>query len=273
MIDTLNQIIEYGIERNLLQNFTSTAHNVPNSSVVIEGHEMLNFGSCSYLGLEKHNVLKEGTIDAVTKYGTQFSSSRTYLSHGLYYELEDTLRDIFQRPLIVTASTTLGHLATIPIVVGKNDAVVLDLQVHSSIQMTIQQLKAKGIPTYIIRHNCMESLEMKIKHLYNKYDKIWYFADGVYSMYGDYAPFEQLDALMAKYEKFHLYIDDAHGMGWTGENGCGVVHSRMNNTEKMILAVSLNKSFGAAGGCLIFPNAEMERKVRNCGSTYIFSGP
>jgi 7-keto-8-aminopelargonate synthetase-like enzyme len=47
----------------------------------------------------------------------------------------------------------------------------------------------------------------------------------------------------------------------------------MKHHDKMVLAVSLNKSFGATGGYLVFPNTEMEEKVRNCGSTYIFCGP
>lgn len=273
MIDTLNQIIEDGYQRKLVHNFTTTNVEVPNSSVVVDTSEMVNFGSCSYLGLEKHDALKAGVVNAVTQFGTQFSSSRTYLSHGLYEELEHLLGGIFRRPLIVSASTTLGHLATIPVVVGKNDAVILDLQVHSSIQMTVQQLKTKQIPVHIIKHNCMETLESKIKALNNKHDKIWYFADGVYSMYGDFAPFKALDHLLETYDKFHLYIDDAHGMGWRGKNGCGVVESTLKQKDKVILTVSLNKSFAAAGGCIIFPNADLEKKVRNCGPTYIFSGP
>ena len=273
VIETLNQIIEEGTRRKLVHNFTSSNSTIPDSHIVIDNHKMLNFGSCSYLGLEKHSNLQHGVINAVSKYGTQFSSSRTYLSHSLYQELEDNLYQIFNRPVIATASTTLGHLATIPVVVGKNDAVILDLQVHSSIQMTVQQLKAKKIPVHIINHNCTESLEYKIKSLYNKHDKIWYFADGVYSMYGDYAPFAALDILLDRYDKFHLYIDDAHGMGWTGENGSGVVCKNLNNKEKVILIVSLNKSFASAGGCVVFPNTETEKLVRNCGSTYLFSGP
>ena len=273
MIETLNQIIEDGAQRKLVHNFTSSNSEIPNSHIIIDNHKMINFGSCSYLGLEKHSALNDGVVNAVSKYGTQFSSSRTYLSHSLYKELEDNLCQIFKRPVIATASTTLGHLATIPVVVGKNDAVILDLQVHSSIQMTVQQLKAKKITVHIIKHNCMDSLDSKIKNLYNKHDKIWYFADGVYSMYGDYAPFKELDRLLNQYDKFHLYIDDAHGMGWTGENGSGVVCNYLKNKEKVILTVSLNKSFAAAGGCIVFPNAEMEKLVRNCGSTYIFSGP
>ena len=273
MIETLNQIIEDGAKRKLVHNFTSSNSKIPDSHIIIDNQKMINFGSCSYLGLEKHIDLNNGVINAVSKYGTQFSSSRTYLSHSLYKELEDNLSQIFNRPVIASASTTLGHLSTIPVVVGKNDAVILDLQVHSSIQMTVQQLKAKKISVHIIKHNCMESLDSKIKSLYNKHDKIWYFADGVYSMYGDYAPFTELDDFLNRYNKFHLYIDDAHGMGWTGKNGSGVVCKHLKNKEKVILTVSLNKSFASAGGCVVFPNTETEKLVRNCGSTYIFSGP
>lgn len=271
-IETLNQIVKDGTNRGLAHHYTEDAF-MTGKQVTIDGKKLINFGSCSYLGLENHPALKQGVVDAVIKYGTQFSSSRTYLSLGLYKDLESDLRTIFQKPVIATASTTLGHLATLPTIIGENDAVVLDLQVHSSIQMTTQLLKARKVPVYVIRHNCMDSLEKKIQHLNNKYDKIWYFADGVYSMYGDFAPFEQLEHLLDKYKKFHLYIDDAHGMGWTGKNGVGVVRSHMKHHDKMVLAVSLNKSFGAAGGCLVFPNEEMEEKVRNCGSTYIFCGP
>ncbi|MEM6721780.1 MAG: aminotransferase class I/II-fold pyridoxal phosphate-dependent enzyme [Bacteroidota bacterium] len=273
MIDTLNQIIEDGFRRKLVHNFTTPNPALPNSAIVIDDHEMIHFGSCSYLGLEKHEKLQQGVVAAVTKYGTQFSSSRGYVSVDLYQELEQLMFQIFKKPAIVSASTTLGHLATIPVLVGKKDAVVLDLQVHSSIQMTVQQLKAKNIPIHIIKHNCMESLEKQIQKLSNKHEKIWYFADGIYSMYGDYAPFETLDYLLNKYDKFHLYIDDAHGMGWAGEHGCGVVWTKMQQSEKMILTVSLNKSFASAGGCIVFPNEETAKKVRNCGPTYLFSGP
>ena len=273
MLDVLNQIIEDGINKDLIQKYTTISTASDDSIVTVDNHPMINFGSCSYLGLEKDHRLIQGTIEAVQKYGTQFSSSRTYLSHGLYKSLEDHLEMMFSQPVIAMASTTLGHLATIPVVVGDNDAVILDLQVHSSIQMTVKQLKAKGITISIIKHNCMDSLEKKIKHLSAKHEKIWYFADGVYSMYGDCAPFEALDKLLARYSKFHLYVDDAHGMGWSGKYGTGVAFNKLTNKEKIVFAISMNKSFASAGGCIVFPNDEMRKRVRNCGATYIFSGP
>ncbi|MEL6538430.1 MAG: aminotransferase class I/II-fold pyridoxal phosphate-dependent enzyme [Bacteroidota bacterium] len=272
-LEILDESIADGLKKGLVHNYTDDTHFEANGSVTISGQTLFNFGSCSYLGLENNQLLKEGVVDAVTRYGTQFSSSRTYLSMGLYKELENSLGQIFQKPLLVSASTTLGHLAAIPVVVGENDAVVLDMQVHSSIQMTVQQLKARKVPIYVIKHNCMESLERKIQDLSGKHDKVWYFADGVYSMYGDFAPFGELERLLKQYKKFHLYIDDAHGMSWTGKHGCGVVRQHMGHPDKMVLAVSLNKAFASAGGCIVFPNEEMWSTVRNCGATYIFCGP
>lgn len=271
-IETLNQIIIDGVGRGLAQRSTSD-EDISGVQITIDNQHLTNFGSCSYLGLEYNDDLKAGVKTAVENYGTQFSTSRMYLSLGLYDQVEAELGNIFQKPLIAAASTTLGHLATLPVIVEDEDAIILDLQVHSSVQMATQILKARKVPIYVIPHNSMDDLENKIKQLQNKHKKIWYLADGVYSMYGDVAPLGELERMLNTYKQFHLYIDDAHGMGWAGENGIGYVRSQIAHHDKMVLATSLNKSFAAAGGLMVFPNQAMRDKVRNCGSTLIFSGP
>src|SRR5687768_16556668 len=60
-----------------------------------DGKEYLNFSSCSYLGLEMDPRLKEGAAAAAMRYGTQFSSSRSYVSAPAYHELEEALEEIF----------------------------------------------------------------------------------------------------------------------------------------------------------------------------------
>ena len=99
-------------------------------------------------------------------------------------------------------------------------------------------------------------------------------ADGVYSMFGDTAPMDEIYALLDKYEQFNLYIDDTHGMSWTGPNGTGYV---MNSVPyfhpKMILVSSLNKAFGAAGGITVFPDEKIHEYCRNLSKPFIFSGP
>ncbi|PHS05149.1 MAG: hypothetical protein COA88_12720 [Kordia sp.] len=272
MLNSLDKIIQDGVDRGLLQKFTSNEQ-LDSADICIDDSKYVNFGSCSYLGLEYHSALKEGVKSAVDRFGTQFSTSRTYLSIGLYDQLETELGKMFEKPALVSASTTLGHLAALPVIIEEGDVVILDFQVHSSIQMTAQILKANKISIHLIPHNDMDSLELKIKALSEKANRIWYMADGVYSMYGDFAPLDRVEKLLNKYKKFHLYIDDAHGMGWTGKNGIGYVRSQIKHHDKMVLVTSLNKSFAASGGVMIFPNEEMFRKVKNCGSTMIFSGP
>lgn len=242
--------------------------------ITINGDQkVLNFGSCSYLGLEMDERLKRGAIDAILTYGSQFSSSRAFLSCGLYTELEAQLSEMFNAHCLVSASTTLGHLSSIPVLVADNDAVILDHQVHGSVQNAVQLLKPRGVHVEMIRHNQLDALEEKINELRNKHYRIWYMADGVYSMYGDYAPIKELYALMDKYPQLHLYVDDAHGMSWTGPHGTGYVTSQVRLRPQVYLATSLNKAFAAGGGALVFTNPEDMRKVRTAGSSFVFSGP
>lgn len=242
-------------------------------TITVNGEELINFGSCSYLGIELDETLKQGAIDAILRHGTQFASSRAYVSVGLYQEAEDLLEKMFKRPLILGASVTHGHLSNLPVLVGDNDVVILDHQVHATVQMAANQLKLRGIKVEMIRHSNMEMLENRIKKLTGSYDKIWYMADGIYSMYGDFAPLKELKVLLDTYEDFHLYIDDAHGAGIFGESGTGFVHRELPYHERMYLILGLAKSFAGAGSVMLYPDEESRRKVRTCGSTMIFSGP
>jgi 7-keto-8-aminopelargonate synthetase-like enzyme len=272
MLNNLDKIIQDGVNKGLLQNSTNI-NPLDSVDIYIDEIPYLNFGSCSYLGLEHHDEMKDAVKLAAELYGTQFSTSRTYLSHGLYDTLEQELSKMFDKPVLVASSTTLGHLAALPVIIEDGDAVILDLQVHASVQMSAQILKANNRPIHFIPHNDMDSLEVKIKMLSGKAKRIWYLADGVYSMYGDFAPISKIQKLLNKYDNLFLYIDDAHGMGWTGKNGIGYVRSQMEHHDRMVMITSLNKSFAASGGVLVFPNNEMQRKVKNCGTTIIFSGP
>ena len=59
--------------------------------VRVKGNELVNFGTCGYMGLEMDDRLKHGVIDAVQKYGTGFASTRAYITVKLYEEIESLL--------------------------------------------------------------------------------------------------------------------------------------------------------------------------------------
>lgn len=239
----------------------------------ISNKELLNFGTCGYLGLELDQRLKDGAIDFTQKYGTQYGISRGFLSSGINEHLEKCLSQMYNKPVITYSSTSSAHISVIPTLIQHEDAVILDQQVHMSIQTASQLLRQKGIPIEMIRHSNMEMLERQLEQLCRKHKKVWYLIDGVYSMYGDVAPMESLLYLMDKYEPLHIYIDDAHGMSWHGKNGTGYINSKVPKHDKIMLMTTMGKGFGVTGGIAVFPNDEMHRKVRIFGGPLVYSHP
>ena len=241
--------------------------------VQLDGARLLNFASCSYLGLELDPRLKAGAIDAVERFGTQVSSSRAFMSAPPYGRLEELLGRIFRGHAVVTPTTTLGHLAALPILVGDRDVVLLDQYVHASVQMAAELLTTRGIRCELVRHSDLAALEERIEALSSECDRIWYMADGVYSMRGDIAPIGPLHALLDRHPQFHLYLDDAHGVGWFGRHGCGAMLAKYPLHARMVVAASMAKCFGAGGGVVVTPDPTLSAKIRRVGPTMVFGGP
>lgn len=272
-INTIDECLTNGVKNGIFQ-VSLEDETLDGREVTIDGRRVVNFGSCSYLGLEVDERLKQGAIDATLRYGTQYSSSRLFSACNLYEELEDLFYKIFDNnPSVLAATTTLTHVSAMPILVEDDDLVILDHQVHGSVQLAVQLVKARGTRVEMIKHNRMDMLEDLIKENPNKYNKIWYMADGLYSMYGDYAPLKDICYLLDKYPTFHFYVDDAHGMSWAGKHGNGYVLSQMPMHPKMVLTTSLAKGFGTGGGITVLSDKELMRKVLTCGSSYTYSGP
>lgn len=240
---------------------------------VVDGQPLRNFGSCSYMGLERHPELAAGAVSAIQEFGSNFSISRIYLECPLYADFEQALGEVMGRPVVVAASTTMCHLAALPVIVGDHDLVLLDQFVHSSVHMASDLIA--DVPIELLRHSRMDLLEQRLKQVESDdaVERVWYLCDGVYSMLGDLAPFEELSELLTRYPKLHLYVDDAHGMSWAGQHGRGTALDRLADLERVVVAVSLSKAFGATGGALAFPSTAMRDRVRRCGGPLMFSGP
>ncbi|MDH3307263.1 MAG: aminotransferase class I/II-fold pyridoxal phosphate-dependent enzyme [Acidimicrobiia bacterium] len=246
---------------------------VSGRTITAGGQELVNFGSCAYLGLNVDPRLKRGAIEAIERFGPVFSSSTAYTSIDLYTSLETRLRKIFDAPVIVPTTTTLGHLSALPVLIGEGDAVVIDGQAHSSIHMATQLLIAEGITVIPVAHNDIAVLNAALADLTPRHRSVWYLADGVYSMLGDAAPVAEIHHLLERYENLNVYIDDAHGFGWQGPSGRGLVLGRMPMHERMVVAVSLSKSFGSGGAAIAFPNEELANRVQLVSGPMTFSGP
>ncbi|MEQ9377478.1 MAG: aminotransferase class I/II-fold pyridoxal phosphate-dependent enzyme [Imperialibacter sp.] len=271
LLDTIDEIITNAKKKGIVHLY-SQDESLTGNTLTINDQQLNHFGTCGYLGLEQDMRLKQAVADAVMSYGTQFPMSKTYVSSSLYTRLESLMSQMYEnKPVVLTKNSTIGHITVIPSIIREDDLVIMDQQVHASVQSAVQLLKAKGVSVEIVRHSRMDLLEEKIKEAGNKYNRIWYMADGVYSMYGDFAPIKEMVALAEKYSRLYLYVDDAHGMSWAGPHGSGYISGQVGMHHKMVFCGTMGKSFGVSGGVIVFPEEEMQRKVKIFGGPLTFS--
>ena len=241
-------------------------------TITVAGRELFHFGTTGYLGLEQDARLKKAAIRAIERYGTQFPLSKSYISNPLYAELEAKIRKMYQSPIVITKNSTLGHLGAIPSAVDDEDVIILDHQVHWSVQHAAKMLKTRSVPIEMIRHNHLGMLEDKLKKYVHHKKQIWYMADGIYSMYGDQAPVKELMELGKLYPQLRFYFDDVHGMSWVGKHGTGFVLDQLGDLpENMLLFGTLSKTFGASGAVLVCSNPDLYDKIKTFGGPLTFS--
>lgn len=239
--------------------------------ITVDGREMINFGTASYLGLNLDPRLKAGAIDAVSRYGPVYSSSTAFTAVPLYTELEDRLDRMFGGHVVISPTTTLAHLGALPLLVPRGSDIFIDVQAHASLRMAAQVLRAAGSTVRSVPHSDVGRLAEVVET--STTEHVWYLADGLYSMFGDPAPAHELALLLDRFPRLHLYFDDAHGFGWTGRHGRGSVLGQVPIRDRMIVAGSLSKSMGAGGGGVVFSDESWARRVRTLGGTMTFAGP
>jgi len=241
--------------------------------ITVNGSRLVDFGSCSYLGLNRDPRMVEAATRAMERFGTSHSSSTMYTSIGLYSELEERLRKMFGGEVAVAPTTTLAHLAALPVLIGPGDLAIVDRQAHASLHLAATVLMGNGVAIENVDHNDLAALYSILDQKASAYNKVWYVTDGMYSMHGDLAPIEELRPLLDRFSNLHFYLDDAHAFGWKGTHGVGHTLTGMELHERLIVAAGLSKSFGATGAVLAFGDPDLAERVLLCGAPFTFSGP
>lgn len=236
------------------------------------GQQVLSFATCSYLALDRDWRLAEGAIEAIRRCGVAVSASRCFITSPLYAEAEALLQQLFGRPVVLAGSTTLAHGAALPLLCDRRDVVLHDRQVHHSVQTALTALGPHGPRCEALPHADLDALETAIcAALAAGVRRIWYCADGIYSMFGDRLDVAGLATLMRRYPALHAYLDDAHGMSWCGPRGAGSLFDAALPPDRTIIATSLSKGFGASGGLLVVPDRLTKERLENLGPSLMFS--
>ncbi len=236
-----------------------------------EGRRFIMIGSNNYLGLTMHQGVKEAAVKALEKYGTSCTGSR-FLNGTLqlHLDLEDRLAAFTgMESALVFATGYQANLGTISSILGRGDIVVLDKEVHGSINDGVSLAKAnKTIEVRYFRHNDMHSLEEVLKSYPDEKPGKLVIVDGVFSMEGDIAPLPEITALCEKYH-FRLMVDDAHSIGVLGKGHGTPAH--FNCIDKVDLVMgTFSKSLASVGG-FIAGKKEVIHWIQHTARPFIFS--
>ncbi len=258
---------EAGVGRQLIEDDVFQG-----DTIILQGQKVANFGLCSYLGLGDDERVKAGAIDATRRFGASYSSSTAYSAVGLYGDLTERLEEMLGATVILAGTTTLAHLAALPVLLRKGDLALVDGQAHASILAITPAIIANGAELETIKHSDLQALERRLTEA-DSGQAVWYLTDGVFSMHGDTAPAEGLRDLLERYDNFHIYCDDAHGFGWDGYRGMGNYLKRAGWHDRLVISMGMAKSFGTMGGLIATKNDDFAEAIRLTGSPLIFGGP
>jgi glycine C-acetyltransferase len=265
--DWIAQEIE-GLKAQGLYNRIRTIGSPQGAWLVVDGKKVLNFCSNNYLGLANHPRLVAAAKKAADEMGVGPAAVRTIAgTTSLHLELEKRLAAFKGVEAAITfQSGFTANLATIPALVGKEDAIFSDRLNHASIIDGCRLSGAKIIP---YEHCDVASLEAVVKENLSQYRRSIIITDGVFSMDGDVAPLDKIYEVARVYELL-LMVDDAHGEGVLGKGGRGIVDHFGLHGKVDVDVGTHSKAFGVVGG-VVAGSAVIVEWLRQRGRPFLFS--
>ncbi|MVZ97877.1 aminotransferase class I/II-fold pyridoxal phosphate-dependent enzyme [Sphingorhabdus sp. IMCC26285] len=227
---------------------------------VCNGKETILLGTYNYMGMTFDDDVIAAGKQALDEFGAGTTGSRvlngTFQGHK---ECEDALREFYDMKHAMVFSTGYqANLGIISTIAGKGDYIILDIDSHASIYDGCKMGDAEIVA---FRHNDVEALEKRLKRLPADAGKL-VVLEGVYSMLGDVAPLKEMIRI-SKEAGAMVLVDEAHSMGFIGENGRGVAEEQGVLDDVDFVIGTFSKSVGTVGGFCVsnHPKFEIMRLV------------
>ncbi|MGP1931330.1 MAG: 8-amino-7-oxononanoate synthase [Arsenophonus sp. ET-DL12-MAG3] len=214
-------------------------------TIVFNQRQYVNFSSNDYLGLSHHSMIIKAWKIGLSQYGTGSGSSSHIIGYNSAHDkLEQQLADWlgYSHALLFISGYTVNQ-SIIMTLMNKNDIILADKFSHASL------LEAAILSPAILKrfaHNQVDALQRLLSLNYT--GKILVATEGVFSMNGDSAPLCQLQ-LMTRQAEAWLLVDDAHGIGVTGDEGRGSCY--LHKVKPELLVITFGKAFGISGAALL----------------------
>lgn len=237
------------------------------TEALINGKRTILLGTYNYMGMTfDPDVIAAGKA-ALDNFGSGTTGSRvlngTYQGHK---ECEEALKAFYGTDHAIVFSTGYqANLGMISTIAGKGDYIILDADSHASIYDGCALGNAEVVR---FRHNSVEDLDKRLSRLPPEAGKL-VVLEGVYSMMGDIAPLKEMVAISKKHGCMIL-VDEAHGMGFFGENGRGVFEEAGVSDDIDFVVGTFSKSVGTVGGFCVSNHPKFE-VLRLVCRPYVFT--
>jgi glycine C-acetyltransferase len=236
-------------------------------TLLLDGHEVLNFSSNNYLGLATHPALKKAAKEAIDRYGCGAVASRLISGNmALHEELEEKIAGLKgTEAALVFNSGFQANVGIIPTLAGEGDVIFSDELNHASIIDGCRLARAK---TIVYPHCDMEALQDALKNTLVVGRKL-IVTETLFSMDGDETPLAEIVELAERYGAL-VMVDEAHATGTSGPNGAGVVAKLGLGARVPIQMGTLGKALGGFGAYVAGGRALRALLINRCRS-FIFT--
>jgi 8-amino-7-oxononanoate synthase len=233
---------------------------------VLDGRELLSFGSNDYLDLAADPRLTAAVAEALGREG--WGSGASPLLGGWaegHRRLEARLAEFEgTEAALLFSSGFAANVGAIAALVGPGDAVYTDAKNHASL-LDGCRLSRADVRAY--PHGDWQRLDDLLARSSHRRRLI--VSDSLFSMDGDLAPLAEL-AEIAERRRAMLLVDEAHATGVFGRGGRGVTEQLGVEQRVAVRIGTLSKAVGSLGGFVAGSRALIEWLV-NRARPYVFS--
>jgi len=235
----------------------------------------LRMNSNGYLGMALRSELFLAGEAAARRFGTGPQAVR-FISgtHAPHVALEASLAAFHGRAAgMIFSSAYAAVMGVLPPLITPETAVISDALNHNCI-INATRL-ARPAEKHVYRHLDVGELEAALSAAARGCRRALVVTDGVFSMRGDHAPLDRIEALVRAWdERFAenavLLVDDSHGVGGFGATGRGT--EEVTGTRADVLVATLGKALGSNGGYVVGGQILIEL-LREKSPFYVYSNP
>jgi len=229
----------------------------------------IDFSSNDYLGLARHDGIRQKLMDALAG-GIALGSGGSRLLRGNHPEHEDLeafAADFFATDAALFMATGfLANVALFTTLPQRGDIILVDELIHASVKEGMHASPAK---TMKFAHNDATACEEALNRARDKgAQQIWIAVESVYSMDGDVAPLAELMEIADRHDAY-LIVDEAHATGVHGPNGKGF-SAAFEGRDNLVTLHTCGKALGQAGALVTAPQLIKDYLV-NAARSFVYT--